>query len=188
MQMPNDFNNVQAFTSFETLEPGAHVCVVKKIEECKSSTGKDMVRIYLDTDKSDKQPNFYEKKFKEDTRGTKKWGCIVYQLVLDTKGNTNRGFKTFIDCLEQSNNFKVQWGDAFATSIQGKLIGGVFGREEYQNDYGESKFAVKCFNFRTVQDVKAGMVRAPKDRLLSPSNGFNNFDGITPADDEDMPF
>ena len=194
MNKPNDFENVQSFKGFEQLELGGHVCIIKKVEETTSKSGNQMIKIMLDTDRSDKQPNYYTNKWNSDTRSDKKWGCTVYQLVFNKDSSTSRGFKTFIDMVEQSNpGFKVVWGDNFANCFTNKLVGGVFGREEYLNSYGESKFAIKCMSFRTVQDVREDKVEVPKDKLLAPATDYNNsynsgFDDVAPIDDGDMPF
>lgn len=191
MLKPQDFENVQAFEGFTPLEVGGHICKIMNVEETKSRQNKDMIVIYLDTDKTDKQPEYFTQQYKSNQKADKKWSnnAIVRQLVLDADGNTNRGFKTFIEMVEQSNNgFKVQWGDNFAACFKGKLVGGVFGREEYLNSYGESKFAVKFQSFRTIEDVKKG-IEPPKDKLLNPSENSNasGFD-LTPVDGGDMPF
>lgn len=187
MIKPQGYDNVRAFGTFVPLELGGHICVIKKVEEVKSSTGKDMIKIYLDTHTSDNQPGYYTESWQNDTRENKKWGCIVNQLVLDKEGNASRGFKTFIEMVEQSNQgFNVIWGDNFCNCFKGKLVGGVFGREQYYNAYGEEKFATKCTAFRTVQDVREGKVEVPKDKLLSTTN--NSCDDIMPIDDGDMPF
>lgn len=194
MQKPNNYDQVQGFGDFTPLELGGHILVIKQVEEVKSTTGKDMIKISLDTDVSDKQPKYFEKLYRDDIRPNKKWGCIVYQLVEDNEGNTNRGFKTFITSVEKSNpGFKVVWGDGFANCFKGKLVGGVFGREEYINSQGEKKMATKCFYFRSVDTIKAG-VEVPEDRLLPESNagtpspagdGFMNIpDGLT----DELPF
>ena len=195
MQKPQGYDNVQAFGSFVPLELGGHICVVKKKKKKKTrGTNKDMLVIYIDTHSTDKQPNYYTDSYKNDTREPKKWpiGGTVRQLVLDKDGNTSRGFKTFIEMVEQSNpGFKVQWGDNFCNCFKGKLVGGVFGREQYYNSYGEEKFSTKCTGFRTVEDVKEGRVEVPKDKLLNPSNNSttsSGFDDFTPVNDEDMPF
>ncbi|MBY6948395.1 hypothetical protein [Clostridium botulinum] len=193
MLMPKDFQEVQGFTGFEPLQAGGHICKIMKVEETKSKAGRDMVVIYLDTDKSDSQPNYYSNAYKNDTRAEKKWNnnAIVRQLVLDADGATNRGFKTFIDMVEKSNNgFKVVWGEHFADCFKGKLVGALFGREEYLDNAGISKFATKFQVFRTVEEIKKG-VDVPKDKLLNP--GSNNSTGgygddIIPVDDGDMPF
>ena len=188
MQQPKDFNYVQAYAGFTTLEAGGHICKIMNVEETKSKAGREMIVISLDTDKTDSQPNYFTDQYKSNTKPDKKWSnnAIVRQLVLDTEGNTNRGFKTFIEMVEQSNpGFKVQWGNNFAACFKSKLVGGLFGKEEYLNNYGESKFAVKFQAFRTVEQIKQG-VDVPKDKLLNP--GSNNDGDIMPVDDGDMPF
>lgn len=196
MIKPNDFDKVQAYTGFTPLTPGGHICSIVGVKEVKSQQGKDMIVICLDTDKTDKQPNYFNEAYKNDTRNPKKWNnnAIVRQLVYDADGNTNKGFKTFIEMVEKSNNgFKVQWGDNFCNCFKGKLVGGVFGREEYLNNYGESKFAVKFQSFRTIEDIKNG-VEVPKDKLLNPSSTGNNsapdiYGDLTPVEDGgDLPF
>lgn len=194
MLMPKDFNEVQAYTGFEQLEPGGHICKIIQVTETKSQKGsRPMIVILLDTDATDKQPGYFKKKFDNDQRQNKKYpnNATVRQLVYDADGNTNRGFKTFIEMVEKSNpGFKVQWGDNFCNCFKGKLVGGVFGREEYLNGYGESKFAVKFQNFKTVEEIKNG-VEVPKDKLLNPgsNSNCNNFEeDITVIDDGSMPF
>lgn len=194
MIKPNDFEQVQAYSGFTPLEAGGHICKIMNVEEKKSQAGRDMIVIYLDTDKTDKQPNYFTEQYKNNSKPDKKWpnNAIVRQLVLDAEGNTNRGFKTFIEMVEKSNQgFKVQWGDNFAKCFVGKLIGGVFGREEWLDNYGASKFSVKHQHFTTVEDIKRG-VDVPKDKLLNPSNNNSNvldvYGDITPVDDGDMPF
>ena len=151
-----------------------------------------MIVILLDTDKTDKQPHYFKDKFDNNPNISKKWpnGAIIRQLVLDADGKTNRGFKTFIEMVEKSNQgFKVQWGEKFSSGFKGKLVGVVFGREEYLDSYGQSKFATKALNFRTIEDVKKG-IEPPKDKLLNPSSNSNSnyTEDITPVDDGDMPF
>ena len=48
MQKPQGYDNAQAFSEFETLEKGGHVCIIKKIEETTSKSGKPMLKIYLE--------------------------------------------------------------------------------------------------------------------------------------------
>ena len=90
MHKPNNYDNTQAAGDFVPLELGGHIMVIKKVEETTSKTGKDMLKISLDTAPEDKQPGYYAEQFRKDIRPEKKWGCIVYQLVYDNEGNTNR--------------------------------------------------------------------------------------------------
>ena len=62
-----------------------------------------MLAIFLDIAEGP-EADRYAISYKNDTRATKKWGCVVYQLIEDQDGNTNKGFKTFIDAVEKSNS------------------------------------------------------------------------------------
>ena len=160
-----------------------------------------MIVIYLDTDKTDSQPNYFSTAYKNDKREAKKWNnnAIVRQLVLDADGNTNRGFKTFVEMVKKCNpgfNENVLWGsEPINKFLKGKLIGALFGEEEYLNNYGESKFACKFQAFRTVEEVKKG-IDAPERKMLNPGNDktantdTNNFDGNQWAVEDygNMPF
>lgn len=192
MIKPADYDRVTAYGEFTPLELGGHICQIMSVEETTSSTGKDMLVISLDTAPQDKRPEYYMKQWKNDDRPDKKWGCRVFQLVLDKDGNTNRGLKTFITAVERSNpGFQVQWGDGFASCFKNRLVGGVFGREQYQNSYGDLKWSTKCVQFRSVEAIQKG-VDVPEDRYLSgqrpqqnPAAGFANLPDIS---DGDLPF
>ena len=196
MNEPKGYANAQAYGEYQPLELGGHILRIIKVEETVSSTGKDMIKIYLDTDKTDKQPQYFKKQYDNDTHDDKKWGCIVYQLVLDGKtGEANRGLKTFHECAEKSNEskFKLVWGDKYCDNFKGRLIGGVFGREEYINNKNESKFATKCFFFRSVGAILKG-VPVPDDKLLSGQKKASSvvvqpeYNEVPVPDDEDYPF
>lgn len=200
MRKPNNYDNTKGFTGFESLKAGGHICSIYGVEETTSRNGKDMIVIYLDTDKTDIQPNFYSTAFKNDKRDPKKWNnnAIVRQLVLDADGNANRGFKTFIETVKACNpnfNENVLWGnEPINKHLKGLLVGALFGEEEYLNGYGESKLACKFQSFRTLEEVRKG-VDAPAPKYLNPTGNSNNtavgsgnFDNITPVDDGDMPF
>jgi hypothetical protein len=180
MQKPNDYENVQAYGEFTPLRLGGHICKIMQVEETKSSNGKDMLKISLDIAEGD-QKDYYAQQYKSDTRDNKKWGCVVYQLLKDNEGNTSRGFKSFITAVENSNSgFKVAWGDKFAACFKGKLIGGVFGREQYLNAYQEKKLATKCVQFRSVEAIRNG-VDTPEDKLLPESSNSGYGQGYTPS-------
>lgn len=197
MQKPNDYEQVQVFGDYVPLKLGGHICKIMQVKETKSKNGKDMLEISLDIAEGD-QKDYFAQQYKTDTRKNKRWGCIVYQLVQDSNGGTSRGFKTFVKSVEHSNSkFTPVWGANFAACFKDKLVGGVFGREQYVNASGEKKFATKCFFFRSAEVIQNG-VEPPEDKLLPEDNsqysgtasslagdGFMNVpDGI----DEELPF
>lgn len=181
MQKPKDYDNVQAYGEFTPLKLGGHVCKIMQVVVTKSkTTGRDMLEISLDIAEGE-QKDYFAQSYKSDTRENKKWGCVVYQLINDSDGNTSRAFKSFITSVENSNmGFKVAWGNNFAACFKGKLVGGIFGREQYLNSYNEKKFSTKCMQFRSVEAIRNG-VEIPEDRLLpeSQNNGYGT--GYTPS-------
>ena len=192
MIKPADYDRVTAYGEFTPLELGGHICQIMSVEETTSSTGKDMLIISLDTAPQDKQPGYYMDQWKNDDRPDKKWGCRVFQLVLDKDGNTNRGLKTFITAVEKSNpGFQVQWGDGFSSCFKGRLVGGVFGREQYQNSYGDLKWSTKCVQFRSVEAIQKG-VDVPEDRYLNGQkpqrNAASGFAELPDISESDLPF
>lgn len=192
MLKPNDYDRVSAYGDFTPLELGGHICQIMSVEETESSTGKDMLIISLDTAPQDKQPGYYMEQWKNDDRPDKKWGCRVFQLVMDKDGNTNRGLKTFITSVEKSNpGFQVQWGDGFSACFKNRMVGGVFGREQYQNSHGDLKWSTKCVQFRSVEAVQKG-VDVPEDRYLNGQRPQQNpaagFGALPDIPESDMPF
>lgn len=190
MLKPNDYDQTPCYGEYKPIELGGHICVIKSVEEMTSSTGKPMLLINLDTAPQDKQPGFYAEQWRNDTRENKKWGCRVFQMVSDKDGKTNKGFKTFCTSVEKSNNgFSVQWGDGFSTCFKNKLVGGVFGREEYIGTDGVPHWATKCVQFRSVEAIKNG-VEIPKDKALSPvqNHGRTDFSDAEEISTEDLPF
>lgn len=189
-QKPQDWENVQSFTEYEPLELGGHVCKIMNVEEKKSRTGRDMLVISLDIAEGE-QKDYYSMQYRNDTRPDKKWGCNVYQLIEDMNGNTSRGFKTFIETVEASNSgFDVNqiWNGGFCGYFKDKLVGGVFGREQYRSNDGSVKFSTKCTKFTTVERARAG-IPAPEDKLL-PATVPNSLSamGFTSMPDGDLPF
>mgnify|MGYP001066499549 CR=1 FL=1 len=188
MLKPNDYEQVKAYGEYKPLRLGGHICKIIKVEETFSRSQRPMLNIYLDIADGE-QKGYFKNQYDRDDRPDKKWGCIVYQLKRDNEGHTHRGFKTFITCVEKSNpGFTVVWGDEFSKCFTGKFIGGVFGREQYRNTYGELKWSTKCLNFRSVETIRKG-VDIPEDKYLkdtAPKAASNDFEEVT--GDDELPF
>ena len=195
MQMPRNYEQTAVYGDYESLEVGGHLCVIRKVEEATSKRGNNMLNIYLDTAPDDKQPGFYAKRYKEDSRPAeeKRWGCIVYQLTEDVDGFCSRGFKSFVTAVEESNpRFRVEWGDRFCECFKGMRVGGVFRREQYEARDGSLKWSVKCNSFRSIQDIMDG-VDVPEDKYLDDKRKNNSYTppvGFTELTDGDgeLPF
>lgn len=184
MQKPNNFNETQGYSDFSALEPGGYVCKIIKVEETVSSTNKNMLKIFLDIAEGDEKA-YYSKQYKADTRDEKKWGCIVSQTTEDNDGNCSRGFKTFIEAVAASNhgfNPDTIWGNDFPKHFKDRLVGGLFRREQYENKYGELKWSTKCFTFKPIDVIRAG-VDVPEDKYLTKN--APTYRGYRELDDSD---
>lgn len=171
LNKPADFEAAQAYGEYTAIALGGHIMRIMSVEVVKSSTNKDMLKISLDTASDDSQPAYFAAKYRADTRPDKKWGCVMYQLVYDDQGSTNRGFKTFITSVEESNpGFTVAWGAAFEQSLKDKRVGAIFREEEYQKQDGSYAMSTKPFAFRSVDTIKEG-VEIPEPKLINKPTG-----------------
>lgn len=194
MNKPGDFDKVRAYEERRKLPAGGYVCEIKRAEECKSSGGRDMVKLALEICEGEYKGYFFDeytraKQFKDDAKwpyeGTK------WQMVFDRDGNTDRTFKGLITSIE-AENVKVQWDDRFAKSITGAKVGVLFGEEEAEYNNIVYWRTVPKF-FCTCEDVRTGNFRTPKKKPLERVDSLAAFRAPAPADtftavEEDIPF
>ena len=167
MRKPNDFDNVQPYEERKKLPAGGYVCEIKRAEETKSSTGRDMIKIALEIAEGEYRGFFFQeyldrKKFKEDAKwpyeGTK------WQMVYDKDGNTDRTFKGMITSIE-AENVKIQWNQNFCNSIKGAMLGVVYGEEETEYNGISYWRAVPKF-FCSCEDIRTNNYRVPARKPL----------------------
>ncbi len=191
MNKPNNYDKAPIGSSFEPIELGGHILVIKDVQETTSKSGKEMIVVRFDFAQGDKQPGYFTEQFANDIRPDKKWpnAGTAYILTEDSDGNCSRNFKTFTTSVEKSNRgFEIQWGDKFAGCFKNKFVGGVFGvvEEEYG---GKVHSTHKLRWFRSANNALDEA--APKEKLLDKSGESNNFDDFMPAPDdisEKLPF
>lgn len=187
---PQGYDETQAGGEFTPIELGGHKLVIKKLEECKASNGNSYLKVSFDTAQDDKQPHYYTDQYKNDARDNKKWGGVATIFPTDREGKTSKTFKQFCTSIERSNNSKIQWGAGFESSIVGKVIGGIFGEEEYLNSMNEVKTARKLFWWRSTEGIANATV--PEKRVLEQETGNmvdkDGFMKIPDSIDEELPF
>lgn len=150
MRKPNNYDNTKTGGDFTPVDLGGHYMIVKNVEEMKSSTGKDMLKIMFDFDIKDKQGGYFMDAFKKDTREKKTWSnqATKYILVNDNDGNTSRNFKSFCTSIEHSNNYTIKWGEDidWTGQFKDKKVGGVFGEElDFYNGEVKKKRVLRWF-------------------------------------------
>ena len=193
MQKPNNYDNTTT-GDFTPIRLGGHHLVIKKVEESQSKTGKDMIIVAFDMAAGDDQAEYFTKAFADDIRPDKKWPRAgrQYILVNDNDGNCSRSFKSFITCVEKSNNgFVTQWNDKFAAQFKGKRIGGVFG--EVENEYnGKTSMRHELRYF--CDDSKADAAGIPQPKYLpntnrtAPAPDSSGFMAIPDGAGDEIPF
>jgi len=191
MNKPTGYDEVQV-GEFTPATDGGHTMVIKGVREEKSKTGKDMVVVAFDFDKSDVQPGYFADLFEKDIRPEKKWPNTgtQYILTLDGQtGKTSKSFKSFITSFEKSNNVECTWGANFCEQFKGKRIGGVFGivEEEYNGKINK-RHKLRWF----CEYSKAKDAPIPEPKLLNTNasaapmgTGFVN---VADGSDEEIPF
>lgn len=186
MEMPKDYEQTQGFTGeYETIKLGGQVCKIKSAKVEKTKTDKDMLVITYDIAEGENK-GYFERRFDADNRNEKKWGGVHRIMVLDNEGRCNKFFKGFTTSIEASNKGYKFKGDE--TTLKDKLFGAVFGREEYENTFGERKMATKIRYIRGIEGIENAEV--PKDKML-PEKGeaFEDFiNSVNSNNNEDLPF
>lgn len=152
------------YGEYETLELGGHACIIRNADIYTGQTGNQSLRVQVDIDITDKQANFFQKQFDNDTRSDKKWsnGATKYYSLKEE----NLGMlKAFTTAVENSNTgFKF---DMDETKLKGKKIVGVFGWEEYEKQDGTVGVATKLTQIRSLD--KLNEIKIPKVKKLDGS-------------------
>ena len=185
MKKPNNYEETQVQGEFTPVELGGHKLVIKQVEERMSRTNKPMIVVFFDFAPGDKQAGYFAESFKNDIRPEKKWPNQATQYILtgDNERNCSRSFKTFLTCVEHSNQgFTTQWGDNFGKQFKNKLVGGVFG---IQMDYYEGRELEKRVLRWFVSQDKVEEAAVPMEtETQAYKNHINGYpSGSTPAGD-----
>ena len=187
MNKPADFDNVQAFGDYVALPAGGYVCRIMSVEETAArASGAPMIKISLDIAEGQFK-DYFANQYRANTKADKKWSysAVVNQLIYDAYGNnsTNRGFKTFITSVCESNpGFDVAW-EGFSACFKGKLVGVLFGRVEYVGTDGKNHWSTKALNFRSVKTIHDGTFVTPADKPLTAtqSSTYSSYGNYTPS-------
>lgn len=184
MEYIQNWNSINEKGSYNGIELGGHICIIKGVRDCETKNGGKMLKIMFDFEASDKQGGWFQEtydydKMKDDNAKWRNNG-ILYQ----TYGNdiANEYFKAFINRICETN-IGYTWNFDERTLV-GKAFGGVFGREEYINNKGESKFAIRCVRIKNADGIEKEPI--PEDKLLKNSKSATN--GIVEIAEEDLPF
>ena len=137
--------------------------------------------------------DFFSKQYKENTREDKKWKGN-FRLTVPNEGNQyfdsqKRTFGNAIWTIEESNpSFRWAWDE---NALKGKMVGVLFRNFEYDVE-GRQGWSTECCTFVSVEDVRTGNFKHPKDKPLRNKTANNaiesSFTGLDDDSLSDLPF
>ena len=167
------YDDIEIFEGGKALEVGGYILKIMnaKVEEYATCS---ILKVAFDIAEGEFKDHFKER-FERDKKqnANAKWKGVFDVFIPKDDGTeldnyTKQNFKRFITSVEKSNNgFKWDWDE---TKLKGKLFGGIFGREQFETDKGELKFAVKCRWCNSVETIKNGDFKIPDDKLIKRDN------------------
>lgn len=171
MLIPKNWNEVEAkeVGDFTTLSLGGHICKILDVREYTSElSGNTSLKVSVDIAEGNEYDGYFQKQFDNNTADKKKWpsGAVKY---LSLKEEQTAYLKGFIQAVKNSNpaaKIVVEPGKELdCEQFKNKVIVGVFGWEEYENDKKEIKVATKLIQFRSLD--KLNEIEIPKVKLIS---------------------
>lgn len=187
----DNWEKVQASTTFTKLPAGGYVARITKVELVKEKNylrivydiaeGPEKGRYSDDWGKAHEFAHSFIRSLRQD-KETIKGMFKRFMLTVDATNGTN--YTPLID--PKNGGFDEQ-------QLVGKLIGIVLGEEEYDNDRGETKTRLYLAEVMTADDIRKGAYivpdirkapeRASEGLTAAPEVAFNN-----PINEDDLPF
>lgn len=134
--------------------------------------------------------NFFTKQYNDNTREDKKWKGNLRLTVPDENSkyfeSNKRVFSNAIWAIENSNEgYKWNWDEK---TLEGKKVGVLFRNKEWEKD-GQTGWTTECCAFESVENIKNGNFKMPKDKPLKKATQSSYFTDIKNVDSgEDLPF
>ena len=175
MKPIKDYDNVKASGEYERLAPGGYVC---KILEATDEPQKEYLRIVYDIAEGHEAGRYKDEPAENVYR---------HSFIRSYKEKALGMFKSFTNALEASND-GYKW-DFDENKLAGKLIGIVFGYEQYEANDGTVKERLRVASTKSAEAIRKGDFRTPALKLLKDGNA-----AIQPTvpegfvSDDDYPF
>ena len=178
---PKDYDSITV--GGESLNAGGHRCVIKQVDETKTSDGKDMLVFYLDTATDDSQPQYFTNKYMANQQENKKWPNNGIYRLIQQSDYYGRNIKRLITAIEDSNKGfsekSMDWNNLHA-ALKNKLVGCVFRSTEHEYN-GRQWWSADPMYFRKVDGIENEPV--PDEKPLETKTCF-----APVSDEEGLPF
>lgn len=175
-RIPN-YNDIPVSGDYKRLAPGGYVI---KITDIQDDAEKQYLRITYDIAEGP-EAGRYKDELPEN--------AYRHQFIRSYKEKALGMFKAFTNAVEASNN-GYKW-DFDEKTLKGKILGVVFGYEEYEANDGNVKERLRIASCIDADRVLKGDFKIPDLKKLSKAtnpapNSIPN--GFSPLGDEDLPF
>ena len=188
------FNGLEIKKSMGASEPlpaGGYVAKILNAKVEEYSWGEVLV-ISFDIAEGEYK-DFFSKQYKENTREDKKWKGN-FRLTVPQESNQyfdsqKRTFGNAIWAIEESNpSFRWAWDE---NALKGKMVGVLFRNFEWEMSDGRSGWSTEACTFVSVEGVRTGNFKQPKDKPLRNKTANNaiesNFSALDEVESE-LPF
>lgn len=181
------YKDAQASGEFERLEAGGYVIRITEVKDDKKQGEAEntMLRITYDIAEGPEAG-----RYKNETADN----AYRHQFVRSYKEKALGMFKAFIQAIDESNGTKFDETieDGFdEAKLVGKILGVVFGYEEYETNDGSIKERLRVAMVCSADRIRKGDYKVPALKKLDASKRTTPaapVPGFTPLGDADLPF
>lgn len=186
------YEKARIITDTERIPVGGYVVKILNAEEVTFKNGGRGLKLSFDVVEGDYK-DFFKKNYEQQRREDRKWKGNIMLFAPKEDGSemdewTANKFKTNMSAIEESNSgYHWDWNEQ---GLKGKVVGAVFRNKEHEYN-GSTVFFSECCQLKTVEAIREGKYKIPKDKLLNKAKTSapdGNIEGFIPTDDEDLPF
>lgn len=197
MKQFNDYNETKAITERPKIPAGGYIATIKQAEvkEYSGQNGNyERLEISFDIAEGEYK-EFYANDYRAQSDENKRWKGVLRLAVPSDDGTdydafAKRKFKTNILAVEDSNSgYHWDWDER---KLKGKTVGILLQNREW-NFNGMTGWTAQPYGFTSVESIKEGKFKVPKDKPLKNDGSTNPSASPRQADfekigDDDLPF
>lgn len=173
------YNEAQASGDFERLAAGGYVI---KITGVTDDSQKEYLAVVYDIAEGPEAGRYKNEPSDNDYR---------HRFIRSYKEKALGMFKAFIQAIDETNGtkFNDRMEKGFPENeLVGKLLGAVFGYEEYEANDGNIKERLYLKSCMSADRIRKGDFKVPELKKLKEASKGSVPEGFTPLSDEDVPF
>lgn len=181
MKPQKGYNNAKVSGEFERLAAGGYVIKITGVQD---ADDKQYLKIVYDIAEGPERGRYASEEPENDFR---------HSFIRSYKEKALGMFKAFIRAVDESNGtkFDEQIEKGFAEQqLTGKLLGVVFGYEEYEANDGTVKERLRVASVMGADRIRKGEYKVPELKKLQTSTpaSASPVPEFTPFNDADVPF